>query len=699
MKIIKAMCRRIEGALGRVFVRSTIYVILLLMTFSALNGFINYRHAAQDIEERLLAAAQRHAAVAVALGAEAIAGRDVVVVEKVLNAVSKEDYVISVQAFDDAGLVFADSDLSQIGSDIDYFDWDVLGVMSRQEPLLKDKPTSITHILPVSHGGKVMGAVSITMSKAEIAQTKAEIVSKAIFLTVVFFLVFGPIAAILIFKSTNGISKVTDAANEAAQGFLDTKLQVTATGEIGELQSAFQQMAINLRNNMRRIEYLANIDEVTRLPNRLKFGNVATQMIDLSPKAAGAMFLIDLDRFKAINDSHGHDVGDRLLLLVGERIEAIVRSFTGIHLEGKQFLSRLAGDEFVVIVPGFSDPGKVQELSDLLLEGFVTPFSIDNLKLSVRASIGVSIYPVDGRTSDEVLRCADMAMFSAKQAGRDTCVIFNEDIRNKAVERQKIELGLRTALENNELKVFYQPKVDFATGQIIGSEALLRWQHPELGNVPPWKFIPLAEECGFMTSIGEFVLRQSLEDMKQMRAEGHDLSIAVNVAPVQFQSAYFTDRTLGILGESQFPLERLELEITESSIMDDPKRVMDQIKPIKEEGVRFAIDDFGTGYSSLNTLATMPFDTLKIDRSFVMNMEDCEDRRAIVQLILMMAQQLRMNTVAEGVETDLQFDHLKAWGTTYAQGYLWSPPIDFAAFKAMVRERAAGAIDPEKIRA
>ncbi len=424
---------------------------------------------------------------------------------------------------------------------------------------------------------------------------------------------------------------------------------------------------------------------MTGLPNRLKFENTAIQLIDLSPRAEGAVLFIDLDRFKMINDMHGHAVGDELLKHVAERIRSLVAEYFEPHTTSAPFVARFAGDEFVAVLPGMTDAGKLVELSEIVIEKIGRPVRVDPLSLIVRASMGIALYPQDGQVADDVLRCADMAMYRSKEDGRDQATIFNEKIREQALERQKIERHLMSALDNNELRVFYQPKIDLVSGNIIGSEALLRWTNPELGNVPPFKFVPIAEECGLMTPIGEFVLRQSLEDMNRLLAEGHDLKIAVNVAPVQFQSVYFTDRTLGILGESGFPLDRLELEITESSVMDDPARVMDQIMPIKEEGVLLAIDDFGTGYSSLNTLATMPFDTIKIDRSFVRDMAEDENQRAIVQLILMMARQLKMKTVAEGIETPLQFDQLRAWGASYAQGYLWSPPVDYAAFAGMVR--------------
>jgi len=685
MPNMKHFLERGRNALGRVFVRSTVYVVVLLLAFTTLVACFGYFSQVWKIEERLAENARNHAVLVSRIAAREIENKNYANVEKLLDALGDEALVVAAKAYTRFGHVFASDLDSRTNGALQAIDEDVLDAIQGQTTLTRETDAFHQFVLPVYRDGIGVGAVEITMSKQEIQDLKREIVIQTLILAGTLFFVFVPLATFLMYRSTHGISRVTEAANEAAQGFLDTKMKVDTVGEVGELQEAFRQMAVNFRNNIQRVEYLAHVDGVTGLPNRLKFSNVAAQLIDLSPKAEGGMIFIDLDRFKAINDMHGHVIGDRLLALVAERLSDLVKAFVDERFQCKPFIARFTGDEFIVVLPGVADPEALKELSDLIVSKIRMPFSIDHLKLMVRASVGVALYPQDGKSADDVLRCADMAMFTAKDAGRDQTVIFDESIRQKADEREKIERCLRTALDHDELTVFYQPKVDIETGQIMGSEALLRWEHPDLGSVPPWKFIPLAEECGLMPSIGEFVLRQSLEDMNVVRKQGFDLSVAVNVAPIQFQSDSFTDRTLGILGESGFPLDKLELEITESSIMEDPQRVYRQIVPIRDEGVEFAIDDFGTGYSSLNTLATMPFDTLKIDRSFVMNMAESEDRRVIVQLILMMAQQLRMKTVAEGIETRGQYDHLKAWGANFAQGYLWSPPVPFAAFKAMVR--------------
>lgn len=685
MKKIGAFFRRMQAAYGRVFIRSTAYLTVLMISFSLIMAFINYRDEMQAVEDGIERAAMGHAKLIAALSADKIGENDFASLQPLLNALASEPEVIAAKIFSASGHIIAFDRGSRETGVSPASDPMALRVIGSREPVSGKTAASTDYYLPVLREGEAVGAVLVKMSNGELQAVRGEVLFQVLVLFGILIVAVVPLGTYMMYRSTRGISRVTQAANEAAQGFLDPNMIVDADGEVGELQEAFKAMAVNLRKTIKHIEYLAHVDGVTGLPNRLKFENTAIQLIDLSPRAEGAVLFIDLDRFKMINDMHGHAVGDELLKHVAVRIRSLVTEYFEPHTTSAPFVARFAGDEFVAVLPGMTDAGKLVELSEIVIEKIGRPVRVDPLSLIVRASMGIALYPQDGQVADDVLRCADMAMYRSKEEGRDKATIFNEKIREQALERQKIERHLMNALDHGELKVFYQPKIDLVSGNIIGSEALLRWTNPELGNVPPFKFVPIAEECGLMTPIGEFVLRQSLEDMNRLLAEGHDLKIAVNVAPVQFQSSYFTDRTLGILGESGFPLDCLELEITESSVMDDPARVMDQIMPIKEEGVLLAIDDFGTGYSSLNTLATMPFDTIKIDRSFIRDMAADENQRAIVQLILMMARQLKMKTVAEGIETPLQFDQLRAWGASYAQGYLWSPPVEYGTFAGMVR--------------
>ncbi len=671
--------RRTRRILGRVFVRSTLYIAIVLLALSVLNGFVSYLNSTKKFEAQLVEDASHHAQVLINLSRGHIVDFDWSEIRRLARGMTFDTQVVGVDVFDASGESFLRDKLRPITSP------EILQSVyeNGQSSKIEDAET-LTWYEPVIVSSEVSGVVAIVVTKQGLAEARAEIIQQSIQTTLLIFLFFLPVAAFLLYRTTKGISTVTVAANEAAQGFLDPHFKTDSGGEVGELQTAFRMMAQNLQRTIMRIEHLANVDHITYLPNRLKFGNVANKKIDQVPGAKGAMLLVDLDRFKSINDMYGHEVGDRLLLMVSERLGLLFERAVKDGLDTKPFLSRWSGDEFVVLLPNITDTDIVNALVEEILRELRRPLRVDNLNLKVRGSVGVAMYPEHGEASDEVLRSADMAMFAAKQSGRDRMVVYNQAIRNAAEERETIEKHLREALNHNELQVYYQPKVDLKSGRIIGAEALLRWHNPELGNVSPFRFIPMAEECGLMSSIGEFVLQQSLTDMQRLSLEGFRQKIAINVSPVQFQADFFTDRTLGLLGESGFPMDQIELEITESALGASAESVRQQMMPLKEEGVSFAIDDFGTGFSNLGTLTSLPFDTLKIDRSFVMNIGEDENRRGMIQVILLLARQLKMRTVAEGIETDLEHDFMRELGANIGQGYLWSPPVPYDKFREMV---------------
>ncbi|SHM97232.1 putative bifunctional diguanylate cyclase/phosphodiesterase [Roseibium suaedae] len=689
MNLIAAVRVLREKALQKVFVRSTIYMALMLCLFAFLVSVVTFHFQAgkirEDVEERAFHVAGFVASV---VGPDLVR-QNVDRLGQLMNQLASKNPIKFARVYSVEGKVIASDEDSSRRVSRRMIDVDVLRSILQGTQITRENDARVEQIQPVFFDGEVIGAVSVVISKDRLQELRFDVILQFGLLILAMCILFLPMVAYLMYRSTHGISRLTQMSNEAAQGFLDPNIPTDTPGEVGELQTAVRTMVTNWSKTIQSVEYLANMDSVTGLPNRLKFENTATQLVEFNPKATGGLLLVDLDRFKAINDTFGHAVGDKLLKLVGERIVTTVTEFCPGKTRSKPLIARFSGDEFTILLPGLNDREVLSELAELILARMSRPFKIDSHSLRTRASIGVAVYPDDGKTESELLQCADLALHRAKLNGRDQMVMFNQSIRDEAQERDRIENSLRMAEENGELEVYYQPKIDMVSGRWVGAEALLRWTHPELGRVSPVKFIPIAEECGLIGPIGEFVLRRSLAQMKELIDEGHDLTVAVNVAPVQLRSPYFTDRTLGILGESGYPLHRLELEITESGVMESPVNIEQQISPIRDEGVRFAIDDFGTGYSSLSNLATMPFDTLKIDRSFVMSMAESEDRRIIVQLILMMAKQLRMQTVAEGIETETQLAALKEWGASYGQGFLWSTPVPFAEFAAKVREQAS----------
>jgi len=670
----------------RVFVRATLYGVFGLVAFSLALIAIDYYSQTSKISDRLARTAHDKALFVTNIAAREIESKNYGELERLLNAIAGDRYIVAAKVYNRFGHEFASDFTSAVPSSEVAFSEAALNAAQSGQPVRIETGTTIEYLLPAFRGGAAVGSVLVRISKTEMQGILREKFTQVAIVLGLLLLAFVPVLALLMYRATAGVSRVTQAANEAAEGFLDCSLKTDAPGEVGDLQTAFRGMMVKLRENIIKIEQLAYTDRITGLPNRAKLDNTALTQIDLRPNGNGGVLYIGLDRFKLINDLHGHAVGDKLLRLISKSLLRHIARMAGPQTSKPPCVARFSGDEFVVLLPGLNDPEALDGLAASLVGCLGGTHQIDRLSLSVTVSVGVVRYPEHGSTSEEVLRNANMAMYEAKAAGRAQSVTYNDLIRERMTEREQIRDRLKTALKERSLSVYYQPKVDLASGRIAGSEALLRWKDAELGQVPPFKFIPVAEESGLIGPIGEFVLETALRDMKAINDNGADVSVAVNVAPLQLQSPDFCDRTLGIIKDSGFARQRLELEVTESSLVDYSQTLLDRIMPIKREGVKFAIDDFGTGYSSLNSLASMPFDTLKIDRSFIMDIDKSEDRRSIVELILMLARQLHLTTVSEGVETQLQMDYINLWGGTLGQGYLWSPAVPYRAFRKMVLE-------------
>jgi len=668
----------------RVFVRATLYSVFGLLAFSLVLIGIDYYTQMNKIGERLSRTAHDKALFITNTAARDIEAKNYGELERLLNAVAGDRYIVAAKVYTRFGQEFASDFTSAVPSSETSFNEDALNAAQLGQSQFRETADTLEHVLPAFRGGEAVGSVLVRISKHELAGILRDKIFQVAVVLGLLLLAFVPVLALMMYRATAGVSRVTQAANEAAAGYLDCKMQTDAPGEVGELQTAFRDMMVNLRKSIVKIEHLAYTDRITGLPNRAKLDNSALTQIDLRPNSVGSILYIGLDRFKLINDLHGHAVGDQLLRLISKRLSQLIELAAGPLTSKTPCVARFSGDEFVVLLPGLTDPDALDRLSEAVVERLGGAHRIGNLSLSVTVSVGVACWPEHGKTSETVLRNANMAMYEAKAEGRAQSVTYNDKIRERMTEREQIRNRLEGALTNRSLSVHYQPKVDLATGRIAGSEALLRWSDEELGKMPPYKFIPVAEESGMIAPIGEFVLETALRDMKAINDAGREVSVAVNVAPVQLQSSDFSDRMLGIIKNSGFARDHLELEVTESSLVDYSQPLLDQIMPIKKAGVKFAIDDFGTGYSSLHSLASMPFDTLKIDRSFIMDIDNSEDRRTIVELILMLARQLNLTTVSEGVETQLQMDYINLWGGTLGQGYLWSPAVPFSDFSKMV---------------
>jgi diguanylate cyclase (GGDEF)-like protein/PAS domain S-box-containing protein len=430
-----------------------------------------------------------------------------------------------------------------------------------------------------------------------------------------------------------------------------------------------------------RVRFLAYYDALTELPNRTLLQDRLTKAM-ASARRHGekvAVLFLDVDRFKTINDSLGHSVGDLLLKALADRLAETARE--------QDTVARLGGDEFVVVLTGVKDTADVVIAADRLLKAVCREFSIRQHVLSITCSIGISLSPEHGDDPEALLKNADAAMYSAKER-MNSFQFFTLEMNDRAIERLTLENGLRSALEKKELFLAYQPLVDLSTQRIAGAEALLRWQHPTLGVVPPMKFIPIAENSGLIIPIGEWVLRTACTQAREWQKQGlHDFSVAVNVSAVQFRQENFLQLVRRILEDTGLPVHCLELELTESLLISNAELTVQTLKELKSMGIKLSIDDFGTGYSSLSYLRQFPLNKLKIDRSFVNALSTDSRDTALTATIINMAKALNLTVIAEGVETPDQIRFLQSHSCEEAQGYYFGKPVSAAEFTVMLRSK------------
>ncbi|WP_374340918.1 EAL domain-containing protein [Methyloversatilis sp.] len=430
-----------------------------------------------------------------------------------------------------------------------------------------------------------------------------------------------------------------------------------------------------------KLNHLAHHDVLTDLPNRLLFDDRFEQAIEQARRTQQrcTLLFLDLDSFKVVNDTLGHAVGDHLLRAVAQRLrETLRRSDT---------LARLGGDEFVVL-SGTAQPDDASRLALKLLNALSEPFDLGGEQIRISASIGIAVFPDHGVDRNVLMRAADIAMYSAKAQGRGRFRFFSEDMSERTQERMQMEQGLRRAIDADALEVHYQPQLRLCDRHIVGVEALVRWPHPEWGMVSPSRFVPVAEESGIIETMGLWVLRRACRDIVGLaNSEGGQMRLAVNVSVRQFLNDDFVAQVLGVMAETGFPAESLELEITESTlqVIERSAGVLDALKRL---GVSIGIDDFGTGYSSLSVLRDLPIDRIKIDRSFIVDLTDSDDARSMINAMLTLGRSLRMSTIAEGIELDAQARLLGELGCSEGQGFLFARPLPLDALRRLIARRA-----------
>jgi diguanylate cyclase (GGDEF)-like protein len=432
------------------------------------------------------------------------------------------------------------------------------------------------------------------------------------------------------------------------------------------------------------IAHMAHYDALTDLPNRALFRDQLSGALDaLEPGDQLAVLYIDIDQFKSVNDSLGHTIGDELLKIVADRLRGC--------LAATDFAARIGGDEFAIIRTAVARPADTTDLVERIYAAIRKPYDCAGHLLTADASIGIALAPQHGVNLDQLLKNADLAMYGAKAEGRRTYRFFEPAMEARVNALRTMEIDLRQAITDGGFEIYYQPQLRISDDKVTGCEALLRWRHPVRGMISPAEFIPVAEETGLINQLGEWVLAESCAEAVKWPA---DVKVSVNVSPVQFGCEGFALKVAAALANSGLPAHRLELEITEAVLIRDDEAALTMLHQIRALGVGIALDDFGTGYSSLSYLQRFPFDKIKIDRSFIKNIEDANGSAHIVKAVVDIAAAQRMTTTAEGVETEGQLNELRRLGCSEMQGYLYSPPVPASKLAALLLppgRRLAGA--------
>ncbi len=461
---------------------------------------------------------------------------------------------------------------------------------------------------------------------------------------------------------------------------------------VAEMMLGAVQDVTQLKNAEEEIRLLAFYDSLTGLANRTLFMDRLRYEIAMSQrqKKVFALLFLDLDQFKRINDTFGHHIGDLLLKNVSETLQKCIRrsdTATGPVSMGdsETLIARLGGDEFIILLSDIQQPENAAIVARKIIDTMPETYSLDGHDISVTSSIGISVFPVDGEDMELLLKNADTAMYYAKEKGRNNYQFYKKSLNDTVSDRYSLEIGIKNALKNNEFVLYYQPQIDITTRKIVGAEALIRWLHPQKGMIPPGKFIPLAEETGLIIDINKWVIQTACRQNERWRENGlKPIRIAVNLSSYRLASQNIIEIIKDALLDAGLNAGNLEIEITENVFMQQSKDTVGILEKLKDLKLRIALDDFGTGYSSLSYLTSFPIDVIKIDRSFVMGCTMVNNNRVIIKAIIAMGHSLGMKIVAEGIETEEQFELIKGYGADEGQGYYFSPPVPANEFAMLL---------------
>ena len=458
-----------------------------------------------------------------------------------------------------------------------------------------------------------------------------------------------------------------------------------------KLAAAVDTLFAEVRSSIENAHALGMYDPVTSLPNRLHFRSEADKMLSEAEDKQSAMLFVDLDRFKAVNDSLGHARGDQLLIMVANRLRVVVNAEFNGAAKNRPLLARLAGDEFTIFFPDIQSSAEIERIARRIAVAISEPFELSSHSVDVGASIGVALAPEHGTSIEALMRAADIAMYQAKETGGGKHCLFNAQLAADHQLKVDTEKALADAVQRDEFVLAFQPQMSLVTGELVGAEALLRWNHPRDGLRMPNSFIPVAEKTGVISDVGDWVLHEVANLVSDWRRGGYSGRLSFNVSPRQVDRADFFPRMRQVFADAQVPLSMLELEFTESAAMQASEAVLAEIASLREDGARIAIDDFGTGYSNIARLRSMPIDRVKLDPSLIVDIDTCEKARVVVQAVIQLIKGVDCEVVAEAVETVAQADILRAMGCDTVQGFIFAEPMFEDDFLAWVRSADSSA--------
>ena len=490
-------------------------------------------------------------------------------------------------------------------------------------------------------------------------------------------------------ESARALAALGDRLMAVEDGDLISPPPAIVRRNMPKLAAAVDTLFAEVRSSIEKAQALGMYDPVTSLPTRLHFRSEADKLLaDSAPGAKSAMLFVDLDRFKMVNDSLGHARGDQLLIMVANRLRVVVTAEISESLTHRPLLARLAGDEFTLFFPEISSVKDVERVARRIAVAIAEPFELYGHSVDIGASVGIAIGPEHGNSIESLMRAADIAMYRAKALGGGQHCLFDDGLAAEHQQKIDTERALTEAVQRGEFVLAYQPQLSLITGELVGTEALLRWSHPRNGLCMPGEFIPIAETTGLISEIGDWVMGEVAATLGTWHREGYDRRVAFNVSPRQLDRADFFIRLRQAFEDHAVPLSLVELEFTETAAMKASDAVVAEIAAMRGDGARIAIDDFGTGYSNLSRLQTLPIDRVKLDPSLIANIEDCEKARVIVQAVMHLSSGIGCEIVAEAVETAAQADILRAMGCHTIQGHVFAQAMFEDEYLAWTRDAA-----------